>query len=112
VVQPLPSNQLTALISAFSSALTIDDVRYDISIYGPFFKEIPRRLGKNEALDASASALTTALVSVHRHQQTPDMYEKYAEALKALRIALNDPSTSEQPETLLSMYLITICQVR
>ncbi|KAI9168004.1 hypothetical protein HJFPF1_04148 [Paramyrothecium foliicola] len=34
-----------------------DDMRYDLSIYGPFLQGIPARLGQSKALDASVSAV-------------------------------------------------------
>jgi hypothetical protein len=110
-LQSLPSNEITILASTFSSALRIDDIRYDLSIYGTFFKDIPKRLGTNEALDASAAALTTALTSVYARHQTPEMFDKYAQALKVVRKSLNDPDKAEQTDTLLAIYLLIITQV-
>ncbi|KAK3357259.1 beta-lactamase/transpeptidase-like protein [Lasiosphaeria hispida] len=105
-----PSNQATLDASSFLSALQVTDVRFDLRIYGPFFTEIPRRLGRNEALDASVRALTTAFPSVHTHQHTPDMYKTYGEALRHLRASLGDPATAASVETLCAVYLIMICQ--
>ena len=107
-----PSNQATLDASRFVSALQVTDVCFDLRIYGPFFTELPRRLGRNRALDASVRALTTSFPSVHTHQYTPDMYKAYGEALGCLRTSLGDPATAGSVETLCAVYLIMICQVR
>ena len=106
-----PSNQETLEASHFVSALQVTDVRFDLRIYGPFFAELPRRLGRNRALDTSVHALTVSFPSVHTHQYTPDMYKAYGEALACLRASLGDPNTAGSVETLCAVYLIMICQV-
>ncbi|KAK3344541.1 hypothetical protein B0T25DRAFT_557293 [Lasiosphaeria hispida] len=105
-----PSNQATLDASHFISALQVTDVCFDLRIYGPFFTELPCRLGKNRALDASVRALTTSFPSVHTHQYTPHMYKAYGEALGCLRTSLDDPETAGSVETLCAVYLIMICQ--
>lgn len=107
-----PSNQATLDVSRLVSALQVTDVRFDLRIYGPFFTELPRRLGRNRALDASARALATAFPSVHTHKRTPDMYKAYGEAIGCLRESLGDPALAGSVETLCAVYLVLICQVR
>jgi len=107
----VPSSQMMEDASGFVSALQVTDVRFELGIYGPFLAEIPRRLGKSEALDASVRALTTAYPSVHSHQFTSDMYKSYGEALRHLRTALGDSSTATSVDTLCAVYLVMICQV-
>lgn len=107
-----PSNQATLDASHFISALQVTDVRFDLRIYGPFFVELPRRLGRNRALDASVRALAVSFPSVHTHQYTPDMYKAYGEALGCLRASLSDATTAGSVETMCAVYLIVICQVR
>jgi hypothetical protein len=102
---------MTLLTGGFLSALQVTDIRFDLSIYGEFFKDIPRRLGTNEALDASVSALTTAWPSVHTRQQSTEMVSRYVHALKSLRVCLSDPAKAESANTLCAVYLVTICQV-
>lgn len=105
------SNQATLDASHFVSALQVTDVRFDLRIYGPFFVELPRRLGRNRALDASARALAASFPSVQTHQCTPDMYRAYGEAISCLRASLGDPATAGSIETMCAVYLIMICQV-
>jgi hypothetical protein len=107
-----PQNELTAIVNGFVTALAVEDVRFDLSIYGPFFKDIPRRLGKNEALDASVLAMTTAYPSLRTRQQTPEMLRCYTDALRALRDRLQDPATAGTAETMCAVWLVMITQVR
>lgn len=96
--------------SKFVSTLEVTDLRYDLAWYGAFLKDIPRRLGSNDALDASVSALTVAHPSLHTRQKSPEIFVKYGKALKALRTCLNDPIKARTVETLCAIYLIIICQ--
>jgi hypothetical protein len=95
------------------SRLEITDLRYDITCYGDFLRHIPARLGRNEALDASADALATTFSTLHRPQgyQTVDALTKYVKAISSLRLCLEDPAKARMPETMCSVYLIMICQV-
>ncbi|KAK4224476.1 hypothetical protein QBC38DRAFT_485370 [Podospora fimiseda] len=106
----VPSSRIDQGASGLVSALQVTDVRFELGIYGPFMAELPRRLGRNEALDASVRALTKAYPSVHSHQLTPDMYKSYGEALRHLCTALGNPATATSIETLCAVYLVVICQ--
>ncbi|KAM7189307.1 hypothetical protein V8F20_010215 [Naviculisporaceae sp. PSN 640] len=106
----VPSNLATLNAKRFVSALQLTDVRFDLRIYGPFFVDLPRRLGRNQALDASIRALTVSFPAVHTHRYTPDMYKAYGEALASLRISLRDPATVGSVETMCAVYLVMICQ--
>jgi len=111
VVRPPLSNQITFVTNAFISTFEIKDLRFDISCYGGFLKEIPKRLGKNDALDAAVTALISAFSSLHTHEQSRDGLVKYVHALKTLRMYLGDPVRAREPNTLCAIYLIMICQV-
>lgn len=106
-----PSNARTIVTNALVSALEVTDLRYSLICYGGFVKDIPRRLGTNDALDASVGALTSAFSSLQRRRQSPETLSRYVHALKTLRISLNDPAKAHSPNTLCAMYLIMICQV-
>ncbi|KAH6674747.1 hypothetical protein B0J14DRAFT_20899 [Halenospora varia] len=105
-----PSNETALVVSGFISKLEVTDLRYDLTYYGEFLKDIPKRLGNNEALDASASALTCAYQSVYTRQQTPEMLGKYVHALTTLRRYLEDPTKAYAVNTLCAIYLIEVCQ--
>ena len=90
------------LLSDFISTLGIIDVRYS---------DIPRRLGTNDALDASVGALAAWFPYVHTKQLSPDMLDKYGNALRTLRLHMSDPAKAYTPDTLCAIYLMDICQV-
>lgn len=108
---PSPSNETTSIAGAFIFTLEVKDLRYDLSCYGAFLEEIPKRLGSNIALDASVDVLTSAYSSLYTHQQSLITLSKYVNALKALRTCLNDPSQAWKADTLCAVYLLLICQV-
>jgi hypothetical protein len=107
-----PSNETTTIARAFIFILDVTDLRYDLSCYGSFLKDIPERLGSNPALDASVSVLTSAFSSLYTRQQSLETLSRYVDALKALRICLNDPSQAWTANTLCAIYMLLICQVK
>ena len=106
-----PSNGLSRLIDGFASMLDVSEVGIDISIYGPFFEDIPRRLGTNEALDSAAQAFVTSFPCVRTREVTGEMYKSCNTAITKLILALNDPEKNRQPETLCAVYMTMIFQV-
>lgn len=106
-----PSNDMTMTTSRLMSALEVPDPRFDLSVYGGFVKELPRRLGTNEALDSAVVALTTILPVVQTRQQSAETFHKYGLALRSLRECLGDPVKARSPDTLCALYLTVICQV-
>jgi hypothetical protein len=106
-----PSSEVTMAASRFVSALEVLDPRFDLTIYGNFIREIPRRLGTNEALDAAVGTLTTALPLVHTRQRSAELFHKYVVAIRALRLCLGDPVKAASPDTLCALYFIVVCQV-
>lgn len=109
----VPGNSLTRETSALVALLRITDLRYDVSGFGGFLKDIPRRMGRNKALDASVNAFTTLypiLYSQNMHVSSA-MLAAYVRALESLRISLEDRMTAQTPETLAAIYLVTLSQV-
>ncbi|CAI4216057.1 unnamed protein product [Parascedosporium putredinis] len=110
---PTPSvagNQLTLRAGGFVALLDVADLRYDLSSYGGFLKDIPRRMGQNIALDASVGALTAAFPTIYTKQVSPAALEAYVNAIQCLRAILANPTKAKTPETLCSIYLIMLCQ--
>lgn len=100
------------MMSHLVSALEVLDPRFDLTVYGGFFRQIPRRLGSNEALDAAVEAITATLPMVlSRQQPSAEACGKYAQALKALRMCLMDPSKMSSVNTMCAVYFVVICQV-
>jgi hypothetical protein len=96
----------------FVTALKVTNLKYSLGCYGDFLPHIPRHLGKSDALDASVRALVTALPYHYNGQLPPAALSSYVNALKALRLCLNDRDKVLTAETLCAIYLIMICQVR
>lgn len=105
------SNSTTRVIGGLVSALAVTDIRYELSIYGDFLPDIPKRLGRNAALDSSVAALTTAFQAVHTGIKPAEVYLRYATALSSLRRCLKDPVQAQSTETLCAIWIIVICQV-
>jgi hypothetical protein len=98
---------------AFMQMFVGEDLCYDMNLYGLFLHDVPRRLGHNKALDATALA-TSKAHSVYRaggSRTDPQALSAFIKAIHALRMCLSDPATAGSPDTLCSIYLITVCQV-
>lgn len=106
----VPGNELTRKTGAFVAVLNVSDLRYDISGFGAFLRELPRRLGRNKALDASVHAVTTVFPALYSQESSPEMIAAYVHALRCLRMNLSDRATAQTPETLCAIYLVTLCQ--
>jgi hypothetical protein len=90
------------------------DFRYNILwTYGGYFEDIPRRLGTNEALDASVKVLISAHSNMCMHRLRVDRHTLglYSDALKTLRVCLDDCVKACTAETLCAVSLLLICQV-
>ncbi|KAM0264950.1 hypothetical protein ACHAQJ_000466 [Trichoderma viride] len=109
----LVSSKDTARSGAFISLLNVTDPSYDLGCYGPWFKDLPKRLGNNEALDAAVEAMVGFYPHLRRHEQSSlsrGSLLKYVNALRALRTCLNDPQKAQKAETLCAVYILLICQ--
>lgn len=75
---------------------------------------MPRRLGRNEALDAAARAFSVTMSVVRTGRITVPMLTDYGVALKALRrlFVVGGEDKVVTVETLVAIYLVMICQVR
>ena len=110
VSSQVPGNELTRGTGAFVALLNITDLRYDISGFGGFLKDLPRRMGRNKALDASVNAFTALFPILYSKQISSGMLVAYVRALECLRLSLEDRVTAQTPETLSAIYLVTLCQ--
>ncbi|KAJ5659422.1 hypothetical protein N7507_005873 [Penicillium longicatenatum] len=106
-IAQVPSDTLTIW---FVNTLEIQDVRYDITYYGPFLRDLPRRFGSSPVLDAAATALVSSYPYFQKQDVPPAVLVKFGKALKALRECLKDPISARSPNTLCAIYLISICQ--
>jgi hypothetical protein len=106
------TNEVTLLTSSFAFNLEVKDPRFDLSCYGIFLPEVPKRLGSHPALDASASALVSAYPCVYKQQPSREALTAYGRALRVLRLSLDVPDSNKIVETLCAIYFLLICQVR
>lgn len=105
------TNETTWLTSSFAFNLEVKDPRFDLSCYGIFLPEVPKRLGSHPALDASASALISAYPCVYKQEPSREALAKYGRALRVLRLSLDVPDNNKIVETLCAIYFLLICQV-
>ena len=114
-IRSFPTNEHTYRVSTFIDMLNpARGVRYNIAwSYGDYLFEIPNRLGRSEALDAAADALVAACerFSSSKLNRTSSFLEKYVEAVRTLRVCLDDHMQATSVETLCAVMLLLICQV-
>ncbi|KAJ5532474.1 hypothetical protein N7494_009026 [Penicillium frequentans] len=106
-IAQVPNDTLTTW---FINTLEIRDVRYDITYYGPFLRDLPRRFGFSPVLDAAATALVSSYPYFQKQDVPPAVLVKFGKALRALRECLDNPVDARSPNTLCAIYLISICQ--
>lgn len=106
---PVPSTldtEQSRVANALISIWKVDDLRYDISVYGDYFQFIPRRLGSSRALDAATQAFVSAYPSLSTGRPTIEALTAYGKAITALGDALKSPVEVHQPNTLLALHLV------
>jgi len=99
------------LAAAFVGALQDTDIRYAVSYYGSFLRDVPQRLGSSIVLDSAVKAVSTAYPVLRTGSVPPNALLHYGQSLRALRDCLNNPSEARAAHTLCAVYLITVCQV-
>ena len=107
----VPSSEQALIAGALIERLQVTDLRYDLWVYGPVFKDLPRLLGSNAALDACASVLVSALPPCHSERTAFRAQQKYVGAVRMLRKTLDDPAHVGDSSTLFAIYLLIITQV-
>ncbi|KAI9152247.1 hypothetical protein HJFPF1_09476 [Paramyrothecium foliicola] len=113
VADPLvlvPASQAARIVGSFVSRLEVRDVRFDVSSYGSFLRQLPARVHSSEALEAAMDAFSTAYSGPSSRENTIERLQKYGSALKALRVCLSNPSKAVSVETLCAVYLVMLVQ--
>ncbi|KAE8367517.1 hypothetical protein BDV27DRAFT_70252 [Aspergillus caelatus] len=112
-VSPHPSSALTVLTQAFVRAIhPSTDIRWNLAwVYGGFLRDVPARLGTNEALDTAADAV----VCMHSdfcatRKMSVKALSKYSRALNALHTYLDDPVKAASTDTLCAVTILLLCQ--
>lgn len=96
---------------AFVAAIEVRDPRYDLSLMIPFCQRLIPRLGYNDALDSSIKCITAAYSDVRSNDLSQKALVSYGQALKALRLCLDDPAKATTADTLIAIYMLIIFQV-
>ena len=113
---PAPSNDMTRLTGAFVSKISpsVDISHQLVGNFGGFLLEIPKRLGTNAALDAAADVLASAFARYCAGYRNADanILVKHSRSLSALRECLNNPIEARSSETLASVMMLSIYEVR
>ncbi|KAJ5093942.1 hypothetical protein N7456_009803 [Penicillium angulare] len=112
---PSPSTALSSLAIKFIHTISrTTNFRYNLWwTFGTFLEDVPRRLGTNEALDRSIEALTAAhsgFCGIQRTGATIEALTKYSQALRTLRVYLDDRVHSQSSNTLCAVMVLLICQ--
>ena len=84
-----------------------------LSLLGSFIRLIPARLGRNEALDNSASCICSIYYYAPSLDQSGvgKIYHNYSVALTSLRQFLDIDDIKMEPETLCASILLQACEV-
>lgn len=106
-----PSNEVTELATQLVHKLSVTDVRFDLCFnYGPLLRELPKRLGQSEALDAAAVTLVATVDDLERATLADGRLGMYGRALYKLRASLLNPEMAFSSLTLCAIFVVWICQ--
>ncbi|KAF2273832.1 uncharacterized protein EI97DRAFT_469313 [Westerdykella ornata] len=79
---------------------------------GSFYEELPRRLGRNPALDASVACLCHIWLDVAMKRNTDSKaVALYVGGLKALATCLDDARTQYESETICASIILQMCEL-
>lgn len=108
----IPSNETSKLTSSLVHILGIEDIRYDIRVFGgKGITDLPAEIGVNPALDATVSAMV-ALYRVRQYNDSKVVaLSHYGMALRAIMEMVKDPDIQYSIK-LKTVLVMSICQVR
>ena len=96
--------------NGFKAIEAISDLRYDISLLGEYFADIPKRLGSHDALDAAAWAFTCAHPATYSSTgPSRQAIEAYGTALTRLRQGLMIERGASTIDMLCALMLLDTC---
>jgi hypothetical protein len=118
MILPLvPTIASSSLLNAFVHCMNNQGSAISLHLvlnFGGFLKDVPRHLGRNEALDNASDALIAGYNHFRRtrHIATDPMcLYKYTEALRSLRMSLSDTETACETETMCAIQMLMIVEV-
>lgn len=109
----VPSSQSSIIARQLITRLEVQDLRFDLRVFGAFLRFIPARIGHNKALDAATDAFATSFTNMQRGTNQLTTYPKHGEALRALREALTGSPVKPEDvsDTMCAIYLTMITAV-
>jgi hypothetical protein len=111
-IERIPQNQTTSSINQLIAALEITDPRYNLSSLGGFLRELPMRIGKNQALDAAVDSLNSSFSALCSGQCSTEMYTKYGHALRAMRRGMDQIEPNSLFDVMAAIHLLLLSEVR
>jgi hypothetical protein len=110
--QPSPS-QHHELARALINTTTTGNSGVRMSVFGPFIREVPSRIGHNPALDAAAAVLVNAHTSLVHKKTSMEIVspQLYLRAIKTLQTCLEDPQQGMSANTLCASVLLSLVEV-
>ncbi|CAO2654374.1 Nn.00g111070.m01.CDS01 [Neocucurbitaria sp. VM-36] len=83
-----------------------------MSVFGPFIREVPARIGHNAALDAAVAVLVNAHTSLIHKKMSNEIVspELYIRAIKTLQTSLEDPRQGLSTNTLCASVLLGLVE--
>ncbi|KAF1940712.1 hypothetical protein EJ02DRAFT_435360 [Clathrospora elynae] len=109
--QPSPSRH-QQLARALIAAITTGTTGHRMSVFGPFIREVPARLGHNAALDAAVTVLVNVHTLLIRKKAAAEIVspELYIRAIKTLQTCLEDPQQGMSANTLCASVLLGLVE--
>ncbi|KAH4915912.1 hypothetical protein HBI56_226980 [Parastagonospora nodorum] len=109
--QPSPS-QHHELARALIAATTTGSVGVRMSVFGPFIREVPARLGHNAALDAAVAVLVNAHISLVQKKTALEIVspQLYLRAIRALQTCLEDVQQGMSSNTLCASVILSLVE--
>ncbi|KAI1457956.1 hypothetical protein F4805DRAFT_467031 [Annulohypoxylon moriforme] len=108
VNRPTPLTPSERLAFGLINSLQVDNQSYRLSVIGEFMWEVPRHLGRSDALDA----VTNCLIVTHKnvldggHQDSQIHPQSYNRALQSVRKAIIHPKSWSSSDTLCATILL------
>jgi hypothetical protein len=106
----LPSSKQSFRLNALISVLQVEEVGYDLEVFGGILALIPQRQGNHQALDDASWAFACAYRSVPSSCRSPKTIAAYVTALASVRKALGE-SGQVSADLLAAIYMVTLCSV-
>lgn len=84
-----------------------------MSVFGPFIREVPARLGHNAALDAAVAVLVNAHISLIQKKTALEIVspQLYLRAIRTLQTCLEDAQEGMSSNTLCASVILSLVEV-